>query len=379
MANSLIITVLMLTVSLLIGLFIRNKIWGQSNKLNNPLEYGRAFAAYISFFIPIVSIFLFIKKDLSVAVLSFSLSILSASLIAFICGFIYGQFKKPVNQNSVRLTSYALFVISFIVFLAGIKSLSDKHMFNFGALIRAEYDIGLVLASYLGALVIPVCFLFLGLGLHKNSRFKNIQSGINTSNKLIFNKSYLIGSIICIGFLLIVFFIFNFQNTHKSNWIPIIKTVFFNYTTEKFEGSTTYIDTKSFKMKEGFLYVDIGNEFENTRSSDLAKSTKQIIQVDCQVPKFRVTEVYTYKKSPLDGFGELLSSNLNLQASLAKLVIDNGGTYSGGWSTKASLIQDLVNQCDLPPSESRDFVTEKSLCDSTRRELAILNFVCGTK
>ena len=54
----------MVVLSALIGSYIRNKIWGISNKPNNPFEYGRAAAAYIAFIVPMSSIFLFIKKDL---------------------------------------------------------------------------------------------------------------------------------------------------------------------------------------------------------------------------------------------------------------------------------------------------------------------------
>ena len=369
----------MVVVSALIGLYIRNKIWGISNKPNNPFEYGRAAAAYIAFIVPMSSIFLFIKKDLINALIGLAVNIIIFPLAAFICGFVYGQFKKPANQNSVRLTSYALFAISFIGFIAGIKSLSDGHMFDFKALARAEYDIWLVLVSYFGALVIPTCFLLLSLRLYKNSKSEINKPEISLDKKFIFNKSYVIGSIVGIGLLIIAFFTFNSQLTHKSNWIPIIKTVFYNYSSNQFESSTTYVDMNSFRKKDGFLYVDIGNEFEKTRSSDLAKSTKQVVQIDCEVPKFRFTEVYAYKKSPLDGFGELISSNPNLQASLAKLTTDGGGTYSGGWATRASLVEDLVTVCDIPASKSKDAETEKSLCDSARRALAIMKFSCETK
>lgn len=369
----------MVVLSALIGSYIRNKIWGISNKPNNPFEYGRAAAAYLAFIIPMSSIFLFIKKDLVDALVGLAINIIIFPLIAFICGFIYGQFKKPASQNSMRFTSYALLAISFIGFMAGIKSLSDSHMFNFGALARAEYDVGSIIASYIGALVIPTCFLLLGLRLYKNSKPENNKPEISIDSKFIFNKSYVVGSIAVIGLLIIVVFIFNSQLTHKPSWIPIIKTVFYNYSSDKFESSTTYVNINSFRKKDGFLYIDIGNEFEKTRSSDLAKSTKQVVQVDCEVPKLRFTEVYAYKKSPLNGFGELISSNANLQASLAKLATDGGGTYSGGWATRASLVEDLVNRCDLPPSKLQDAETEKSLCDSTRRELAIMKFACETK
>jgi hypothetical protein len=320
------------------------------------------------------SIFLFIKRDLIDALIGLAINIIIFPLVAFICGFVYGQFKKPVNQSSMRFTSFALLAISLIGFIAGVKSLSDSHMFDFGALARAQYDVWLVVASYFGALVIPTCFLLLGLRLYKNSK-----SEISVDKKFIFTKSYVVGSFIGIGLVILVLFIFNLQPTHKSSWIPIIKTVFYNYSSQQFESSTTYIDINSFRKKDGFLYADIGNEFEKARSSDLAKSTKQVIQVDCEIPKFRFTEVYTYKKSPLDGFGELISSNANLQASLAKLTTDSGGTYSGGWATRASLVEELVNRCDLSPTKSMDAETEKSLCDSTRRELAIMKFACETK
>ena len=169
MGNALVISIVLLIISTLIGLFIRNRIWGASNKPNNPFQYGRAWASYVAFIVPISSIHLFIQKNFINALFGFFVSLILFPLLAFVCGFIYGQFKKPASLVSVRNTSYLLFALTFLSFIVGLKSLSDSHMFEFKALASAEYDIGLILASYIGSLVFPVCLLLIATKLYKNS------------------------------------------------------------------------------------------------------------------------------------------------------------------------------------------------------------------
>lgn len=167
--NPIISALLMVIASAAIGFYIRSKIWGIANKPAKPAQYGRAWASYVAFIAPLSSIHLFIQKDFINALFGFLVNLIIFPLIAFLCGFVYGQFKKPVSLNSVRNTSYLLFAFAFLSFIVGLKSLSDSHMFEFRALASAEYDIGLILASYIGALIFPLCFLLIALRLHKNS------------------------------------------------------------------------------------------------------------------------------------------------------------------------------------------------------------------
>lgn len=63
MTSALLTALLLSLAAAIIGGFIKNIIWKKSNA-RTPADYGRAWAAYIAFFVPLSSIHFFIRKEL---------------------------------------------------------------------------------------------------------------------------------------------------------------------------------------------------------------------------------------------------------------------------------------------------------------------------
>lgn len=73
-----------------IGIYIRHKIWGIANKPKTVLEYGRAWAAYIAFIVPMASIHNFIQQGFAEGLVRFFILIIFYPLIAFGVGCFWG-------------------------------------------------------------------------------------------------------------------------------------------------------------------------------------------------------------------------------------------------------------------------------------------------
>lgn len=79
--------------ALLIGLFIRFQIWGESNKPRTPIDHGRAWAAYVAFFSVLSCAYFFYHDSLRNAIATVLLNVFVFPLISFIGGLAYGYFK----------------------------------------------------------------------------------------------------------------------------------------------------------------------------------------------------------------------------------------------------------------------------------------------
>lgn len=83
---------------LLIGLFIKLQIWGESNKPRTPIDHGRAWAAYVAFFSVLSCAYFFYHDSLRNAIATVLLNVFVFPLISFIGGLAYGYFKTR-EQN----------------------------------------------------------------------------------------------------------------------------------------------------------------------------------------------------------------------------------------------------------------------------------------
>jgi hypothetical protein len=101
----LLITLFNTIITAAIGAFIKFVIWGSGNKPKNALEYGRSWAAYIAFFIPMSTIHIFIKSGFKEGLIALFFLLVMYSLLGFILGFIYGLIKtKTILNNNVRIS-----------------------------------------------------------------------------------------------------------------------------------------------------------------------------------------------------------------------------------------------------------------------------------
>lgn len=111
MAYALFIALLMVLIAGSIGMYIRHKIWGIANKPKTAFEYGRAWAAYIAFFVPMASINRFIDKGVVEGFFSFLVLIIFYPLIAFVIGFFWGLIatsgNSSKNENQTESSSNA--------------------------------------------------------------------------------------------------------------------------------------------------------------------------------------------------------------------------------------------------------------------------------
>jgi len=93
MASALIATLVMVGIAAIIGGFIRYKIWGAANRPTTIVEYGRSWAAYIAFIVPMASISNFIHQSFAEGLARFFVLIIFYPFIAFVLGCFYGLFK----------------------------------------------------------------------------------------------------------------------------------------------------------------------------------------------------------------------------------------------------------------------------------------------
>ena len=119
--------VLILTfVSILIGTYIKKYIWGDPNKPNTIFEYGRTWAAYIAFIIPLASIRWFLNIDFVDAIFKFLISMISYTFVGFCLGCLWGsvklklksniRFEKKLNDNNLRKISDQFWEQSIVEF-----------------------------------------------------------------------------------------------------------------------------------------------------------------------------------------------------------------------------------------------------------------------
>lgn len=90
---------ILIFVTILIGTYIKNNIWGDSNKPSTVFEYGRSWASYVAFIIPILSIRWFLNDDLVDASIRFLISLFSYTFFGFCLGCLWGIVKLKLKSN----------------------------------------------------------------------------------------------------------------------------------------------------------------------------------------------------------------------------------------------------------------------------------------
>jgi len=75
MAFALLIALLLTVTAAIVGGYIKRKIWNK-DKPNSANGYGRVWAAYVAFVVPLSAINLFIRKDFWTALIGFFISLI---------------------------------------------------------------------------------------------------------------------------------------------------------------------------------------------------------------------------------------------------------------------------------------------------------------
>ena len=192
--------------------------------------------------------------------------------------------------------------------------------------------------------------------------------------KKVSNKKYALIIIVMIVLIIPILWVSARVNQSvKSNWMPLLKSSTYDFSTKKEDFVTTYVDFNSIVVKDGYTYAYRANEFDE--NGVFKKTVKHYAQFDCSVPRFRVLSAISYPRKVGDGFGDEISRKDNYQAELAKLTVENKQAYTGGWETYDSLLRDEFNYCEKAPEKD----VSKFLCGSSKRDLVVLRTVCGNK
>jgi hypothetical protein len=97
--TALFLSLVMVFIAVMIGTFIRNKIWNKSKVVATPLDFARTWSAYIAAIVPVASIHNYFKVDAGEATVRFLVLIVVFPLIAGGFGWIYGWFKLKTFSN----------------------------------------------------------------------------------------------------------------------------------------------------------------------------------------------------------------------------------------------------------------------------------------
>ncbi len=93
-------TLMLVGMSAIVGMYIRNKIWNSSKKPITGLDYGKVWASYVAFVIPLSQIHQFFRKEFIDAFASLVISLVIFPVVGFILGFAYGAFKSLTGSKS---------------------------------------------------------------------------------------------------------------------------------------------------------------------------------------------------------------------------------------------------------------------------------------
>lgn len=90
-------------IGMMIGLFIKFKIWGAANQAKTVVDHGMAWAAHVALFTVLSSAYFFYHDSLNNAVAKALLNVFVFPLFSFLAGLAYGYFKtreKPLEEPS---------------------------------------------------------------------------------------------------------------------------------------------------------------------------------------------------------------------------------------------------------------------------------------
>ena len=104
MGDAFLISFVSVALAAFIGIYIRHKIWGLSNKPKTPNEYGRAWAAYMAFVSLMASFPRFIHKEFELALIQLLFVSLVYPTIAYVVGYLCGLRKFSNHPRSQETT-----------------------------------------------------------------------------------------------------------------------------------------------------------------------------------------------------------------------------------------------------------------------------------
>lgn len=194
------------------------------------------------------------------------------------------------------------------------------------------------------------------------------------------NKKYALMIVACLCLLIpALLFGLNFQKTKKVVWMPLTNSINMNFSNDKLDKQTTYLDFNSIIEVNGKVYAYIANEFMD--DGKFKNSSKQYFEFNCSVPpKLRVLSAVSYKERVENGFGVEIGRNDDIQSTLAKSAVTNGRTYTGGWNTYDAIQKDIYRYCESQIATSNfDANVNQSLCSSSKRDMTILKAVCESR
>lgn len=151
MGDAFLISFVSVALAAFIGIYIRHKIWGLSNKPKTPNEYGRAWAAYAAFTSVLVSTPRFIHKEFELALIQLLIVILVYPTIAYVVGSLYGLRKfsnQTISKNVVTVQKVFTPPINDIVGLGNLNQ-DNKSNFNVKQIVTVfSILIGIVILTF---------------------------------------------------------------------------------------------------------------------------------------------------------------------------------------------------------------------------------------
>jgi hypothetical protein len=291
-----------------------------------------------------------------------------------------------------------LFAISLIGFIFAFQSLNDNHMFAYSAMAKVNFDVGIILANYFGALVIPVCLLLLGLKLHKNSKTNlDLESVVksqavnadsvstvtisNPSFNKVFelikkNKQFSIISFVIVCLIVIVVYA---RNDNKADWFELATFPATVWDKEqggyKVGGQTTlYVDDNSITKSNNYVYAYFGTTTEGVKAQ--YGFIKHKGEFDCSNKKYRITEQYLYANNLKEGLVKPVDVELDYQKNIfiPRAKYDNPTfVYNGGWESVTSL-QETISQFNSYANARSSY---DDVIGRARSEISLINYVCS--
>jgi hypothetical protein len=370
----------MVLLSGFIGLYIKNKIWGLSNKPKNAIEYGRAWAAYLAFITPLSSIHFYTKKDFFLASIEFLISLIIFPLIAFLIGCIFGFIKSRVSNDSEVNTS----MVSGTIFGSAEQklnhspindsyyeqALNELNTNNMKASVWAKAiadsggDNGKEKSRYIQYRVSEL--------INENIQHKDISPVKNSFRR---NSIFvLITSIIIVSVLTGLYL----RNDKSDNWLEISSFPNLSFGSNGVAGTTGavtyYIDTNSISMDKGFYYAFYGISGGPNKEIGFTKLKGEF---DCQGDSgFRIIEEYRYSSSLQFGLKEPYFTELDYQKNIhipRGKDLNPNYSYDGGWQTLSSLKRAISFFSD---NEKEDKLSLNFIINTSRAEISLINYVC---
>lgn len=384
--NILLISLIMVTLSGFVGLYIRSKIWGNANKPKNVFEYGRAWAAYLSFITPLSSIHFYTKKDFTLASIDFLICLFIFPLIAFLTGCVFGFVKSRISMNPEAGTGInsRTFISSSVQninsdqqndlhyeqALNEINSSSMKSSTWAKAIADSGGDDGKAKSKYIQYRVSELI----------NQNIRNSDTSLKENFSFKFNSKFtLITAVVIISSFIALYL----KNEKKENWLEIssfpnlvLQAKYQTDAIKKTNGTMTiYVDTNSISMANGFLYAFYGEDGSPNKEIGFSKMKGEF---DCRGDKgFRIVEEYRYSSTLKSGLKKPFFKEIDYQKNIyipREKDINPNYSYDGGWKTLTSLKDEISFFLTVGIAER---VEARYMINYDRATMSLIDYVCS--